>query len=325
MHDGKKIVVIGGGHGSSVVLSSLSNTGAQLGAVLSMADDGGSTGRLRKQYGVSPVGDIRQCLVALSKDPGLAELFSYRFREGELNGHSLGNLILSAGELQKGNLIRAIAAAKKMLGVDAEIAPSTEDNCNLRLRLGDGEVSGVYKIANTDFGDEKPDLYLEPRAKLSAMAARLIREADLIIIAPGNFYCSIIPALLVEGMDESINDAKAKVVYICNLLNRRFHTEDYKVGDYVYEINRLTGGLRIDEVIYNTSSINKECLREGERQVQLDEENGDNREYKLVGREVSDSEKVPVDGGDKIASVRSLARHDRTKLRKVIIDILGNV
>lgn len=325
MQSNKKIVVIGGGHGTSVVLASLADTGMELGAVLTMADDGGSTGRLREQLGVSAIGDIRQCLAALSPEPDLADLFSYRFVDGELSGHSVGNLILAAAELRSGSISRGIAVAKKILGIKAEIVPSTEEKCNLLLRLGAHEIKGVHEVSTTDFGGEKPDLYLEPAANLFPGADKLIREADLVIIAPGNFYCSIIPALLVNGMDESINASRAKVVYICNLVNRNQQTDGFKVNDYIDEMNRLSGGLRIDEVIYNTAHIREDCMREGEQQVQVDEDTVGNLGYKLIGREVSDNEKVVPREGDKIAYTRSLARHDKAKLKKVLADILGNI
>ncbi len=317
----KNVVVIGGGHGTSVVLSSLAGSGFNLSGVLSMADDGGSTGRLRKELGVSAAGDIRQCLVTLAADPEAAKLFSYRFESGELKGHSLGNLFLSAGELQTGSIEKSIDLSKKALGVNANILPSTEDKCELILDTGANQISGVFDIANTDFNSVKPNLSLEPSAKLADHAGKVISEADFVVIAPGNFYCSIMPALLVKGMVEAINNSSAKVIQICNLVNRANQTAGFKATDYVEEIKRLSGDLGIDTLIYNTSQISGDCLREGEEPVSFDDLTAAG--YKLVGREISDGEAVINNGNDKIAAVRSLVRHDKNKLRGVLMEVFN--
>ncbi len=314
----KKIVVIGGGHGASIVLSALDGSGLKLCGVLSMADDGGSTGRLRKELGVSAVGDIRQCLVALSAKPDIARLFAYRFDRGNLSGHSLGNLFLAAGELQTGSIEKSIEAAKKPLGVSVDIVPSTEDKCDLVLNQGDKMVVGVYDIANTDFGNDKPDLALKPAAALSASAKAVIEAADLIIIAPGNFYCSIIPVLLVEGMARAINDSNAKVIQICNLVNRSGQTAGFSATDYPQEIKRLAGPIKLDTLIYNTSAIPSDCLRQGEEPVAAS--NVKAADYKIQGSEISDNQKVPANENDKIAPVRSLVRHDKAKLAQAIAE-----
>lgn len=320
--NGKKIVVIGGGHGTSIVLSSLDGSGCKLSGVLSMADDGGSTGRLRKELGVSAVGDIRQCLVSLATNTEVAKLFSYRFEAGGLNGHSLGNLVLSAGELQTGSIEKSIETAKKALGVSADIIPSTEDKCELVLNLGDKQVTGVYDIAGTDFEGNKPDLSLTPLPELSGSAKDAINEADFILIAPGNFYCSIMPALFVGGMIEAINGSKAKVIQICNLVNRAGQTAGFKASDYVEETIRLSG-LRIHALIYNTAQISADCLRDGEEQVISAGLAA--TDYKLVGGEISDGEKVAVNSNDKIAAVRSLVRHDKHKLAKLLNETMENL
>lgn len=316
---GKRIVIIGGGHGTSVVLSSLKDYDFTLSAILSMADDGGSTGKLRKELGTSAVGDIRQCLVALSADPELAKLFAYRFSSGELSGHSLGNLILSAGELESGSISKSIEIAKKALGINADIIASTEDKCDLTLEIAGDKVQGVFEIENTAFEGKKAMLKLEPAATLSLKAQEALVKADVIIIAPGNLYCSILPALIVNGMAETIRNSNAEVLYICNLANKRLHTTGFSVGDYISEIERLSGGIGIDQVVYNTSDIPQNCLREGETQVVLGTAEKD---YKTVGTDISDSQVAPENPGDKIAGIRSLVRHDRKKLGKVLTQML---
>lgn len=321
--NGKKAVVIGGGHGTSIVLSSLADSGLELTGIFSMADDGGSTGRLRKELGVSAVGDIRQCLTMLATNKEVAELFSYRFEAGELSGHSLGNLILSAGELQTGSIEKSIEWAKKALGVTTDLFASTTDKCDLVLELDGKKVTGVYDIAYTDFEGKKPGLSLEPAPHIARSAETAIKEADFVLIAPGNFYCSIMPALLVGGVTEAINRSDAKTVQISNLVNRAGQTAGFNVTDYTGELIRLSGGLEIDAVIYNTATINPDCLREGEEQVLYD--GLAEGSYKLVGEDISDGVKVANNGNDQIAAVRSLVRHDKAKLKETLMRTLSEL
>lgn len=313
---GKKAVIIGGGHGTSVVMSALSGTDLQIGGVFSMADNGGSTGKLRDELGISAVGDIRQCMVALSTKSELAKLFAYRFKSGDLAGHSLGNLFLAAGELRSGSIEESIKSAKKALGVEAGIMPSTTDKCDLWLDNGGQTAKGVYEIANTDFGQQKPILSLKPVARLSKSAAKAIAEADFIIIAPGNFYCSVLPALLVAGMVEAINDSSGKVIQVANLVNRAGHTAGFKATDYPAEISRLAGQLRVDVLIYNTGEIPADCLRPGEQPLSTDLAPAS---YRTVGAELADTVKIERAETDKIAAVRSLVRHDKSKLKNTLL------
>lgn len=320
MSEIKNIVVIGGGHGTGVVLSSLADSGFDLCALVSMADDGGSTGRLRKELGVSAVGDIRQCLARLSTIPEAAELFSYRFEGGELDGHSLGNLFLANGERVSGSLIKSIEMAKKMLGVSTDILPVTEDKPYLHLNTDGKIIEGVHTIATSDFDGKSAEVYLKPESVICEAAENALKEADLIIIAPGNFYCSIMPALLVQGMRDAINFSKAKTVFIANLVNRYNQTDGYGVQDYIDELNRLTGGINIDATLYNTRPIPPQCLRDGEQVVRGDETS--TTAYKTFARDIADSQPVPVAAADKIATIRSLVRHDQAALNQAITEII---
>jgi uncharacterized cofD-like protein len=165
-------------------------------------------------------------------------------------------------------------------------------------------------------------LSLQPTAKLSESAAAAINEADFILIAPGNFYCSIMPALLVNGMTEAINSSHAKAIFITNLVNRQVHTQGFKATDYVDEVRRLAGEVRIDALIYNTALVADECLREGEEPVRQPDKKTD---YQLIAADISDSEKVPGSGNDEIAGVRSLVRHDKAKLARVLAETMENI
>ncbi len=315
-----KIVVIGGGHGTGIVLSSLAGIdGLELTAIVSMADDGGSTGRLRTELGVSAVGDIRQCLIKSSTDHKLAELFDHRFEGGKLDGHSLGNLFLASGELRTGSIEESIEIARQALGGEATILPVTDDRPYLCMNSKDKTEKGVYKIANLDFDGRKADFYLEPDARLSEAAETAIRKADFILLAPGNFYCSIIPALITKGLADAVNASDAKTVLISNLLNRKSQTSGFTIDDYVTEINRLTGGLDLDYVLFNDKAPGQDCLREGETPVGIGLNVND---FRLIVRDIADDEKVLPKNGDKIAAVRSLARHDGTKLAAAIDEII---
>ena len=177
------------------------------------------------------------------------------------------------------------------------------------------------KAGTTNFEGESPELSLVPQAKLFVGAERAIAKADMIIIAPGNFYCSIMPALIVDGMKEAINSSKAEVLFISNLVNRDGQTGGFAVADYLKETRRLTD-IEIDAVLYNTASIAPDCLREGEEQVSTANISD---EYEAIGQELADDSPVPNNGADKIAAIRSLVRHDQRKLAEAVREIAGGL
>lgn len=317
----KKVTVIGGGHGCSVVLSGLSQYGFDLAGVVSMADDGGSTGRLRKEMGVSAVGDIRQCLSRLCEDSELSELFSYRFPAGDLEGHSLGNLFLAAGQLMTGSLNQSIDMARSALSVEAKIIPATDSNPYLLLDQEDNEVKGVHEIATRAI-DKEPNLRLTPNTEISVLAKDSLSQSDLIVIAPGHFYCSIMPALLVGGMTETIKNSNAKVVYICNLTNSDLQNKNFGVTDYLSELERLLGKDLIDIVLFNTAEIPADRLRADETQVKFDFDSAQKPEYEFIGQDILDREEAQPNPNDKIADMRSKFRHDKIRVAKILSEII---
>jgi uncharacterized cofD-like protein len=244
----KNVVTIGGGTGSYTLLSGLKKYPINLSAIVSMADDGGSTGVLRDELGVLPPGDVRQCLVALSESSEkLRELMNYRFEKGGLKGHNFGNLFLSALEKISGNFNEAVKEAIKILNVKGEIVPVTNSQSNLYVRLknnklliGENEINHNYDLLKK--GIDR--IYYQPAVKANPRAMRIIREADLIIVGPGNHYCSILPNLLVGGISAAIRKSKAIVVYNCNLVNKPGHTDGFNLDDYVDSINNYIGGGR---------------------------------------------------------------------------------
>lgn len=308
-----RVVVIGGGNGTGVVLSSLKETDTELSAIVSMADDGGSTGMLRDELNASAVGDIQQCLVALTENISNKNLFKYRFSEGTLDGHSFGNMFLTSAEKATGSLYKAIGIARNLLDVDANIVPVTDDKPYLIAKTGKQTIKGVYSFANTQVDGKKVNLDLSPHSDVSDAAESLIKDADIIIIAPGNFYCSILPALIVEGVVSAINQSKAKKVFVSNLINFQNHTANYKVEDYLAELERIAGLKDFDYVICN------------DRQELLDvnyvKVNEDNNIKNLILEDLVSKEKTIIDPNDRIAHIRSSIKHDKAKLNKIFIQI----
>jgi uncharacterized cofD-like protein len=255
----KSIVTIGGGTGQFTLLSGFKRFPVHLTSIVSMADDGGSTGMLRDELGVLPPGDIRQCLVALSdSEMVMRELFNYRFDKGKLEGHNFGNIFLSALEKITGSFEEAVRVAGIVLSTRGEVIPVTTDNVSL-VYGEDAGVRGENAINESRITDSST-LKLEPEAYANPKAVAALEKADCIVIGPGNLYCSIIPNLLAHGIPEAIARSSATVVYNCNLMTKSGHTDGYSVMDFVREIERHIGEGRIDYVTYNNTVPDRELL-----------------------------------------------------------------
>jgi uncharacterized cofD-like protein len=323
----KKVVTIGGGTGSFTLLSGLKRYPLELSAIVSMADDGGSTGILRDELGVLPPGDVRQCLVALSDTPDmLRELMNYRFVEGSLEGHSFGNIFLSALEKITGDFGHGVAEAAKILSVRGAVIPVTLSDIRLYMELKNGELLlGEHEI-NVSEEFEKvgvKKVFLRPKPKANPLALQKILEADLIVIGPGNHYCAIIPNLLVPGIAEALRTTKAKIVYNCNLISKTGQTDLFSLEDYAREINRYIGGERIDFVTYNTGEPNARLLKKYHTYGHLVPFLNDNkRSYRVIRADLLSSERVVRRTEDKVAATRAFIRHDPEKLAKVLVMLL---
>jgi uncharacterized cofD-like protein len=321
----KKIVTIGGGTGSYTVLSGLKKYNLDITAVVSMADDGGSTGRLRDELGVLPPGDIRQCLVALSKENQvLRNLFNYRFEAGQLEGHSLGNIFLSASEKMTGNFLNGLRMVEKVLDIKGRVLPVTTDNTNLFIKLKNGKILKGENEINHHKNIQQigiKNIYLEPKAKPNREVLKKIKEADIIVIGPGNHYCSIVPNLILEGIPEAIQKSKATVIYVCNLVNKKGHTENFQLNDYVEEINSFFEKTRIDKVLFNTKQPARKIKDEyefyGEDLVKFKDRN--NLNYEVVKADILSSVEPKYSQADYISKSRSFIRHDPDKLAREII------
>lgn len=316
----KSIVTIGGGTGQFTLLTGLKKYPVKLAAVVSMADDGGSTGVLRDELGVLPPGDVRQCLVAISEaDTIVRELFNYRFDAGGLKGHSFGNIFLSALEKITGNFDEAVRVAGMVLATRGTVIPVTTQDA--RLVSGHGElcIAGQYAIETAEL-PRNPELHLEPDVYANPKAVEAIEAADCVVIGPGNYYCSILPNLLVKGIPEAIARSKAKVVYNCNLMTKKGHTDGFTVDDFVDGIERFIGKGRIDVVTCASVEPDRELLElyaaEGEYPVPpMPSSVKDGRVYlaaDLMSRVIP-----AVKAGDPIK--RTLIRHDADILSSLIV------
>jgi len=316
----RSVVTIGGGTGQYTLLSGLKRFPVHLTAIVSMADDGGSTGMLRDELGVLPPGDIRQCLVALSESElVMRELFNYRFDRGGLSGHNFGNIFLSALEKITGSFEDAVRVSGTVLAVRGEVIPVTTESVSL-LGGQDGELCGENVINEGPL--ENPEcLRLKPEAYANPKAVRAIENAELIIIGPGNLYCSIVPNLLVHGISEAISRSRATVVYNCNLMTKAGHTDGFGVAEFAGEIEKHIGAGRIDYVTYNDRIPAPELLERyaNEGQVILPPESGviTGLAAKLLPAPLLGSDRYVQKSGDPIR--RTLIRHDSDALATLII------
>ncbi len=254
---GAKVVAIGGGTGLSTLLRGMKEYTSNLTAIVTVADDGGSSGRLRRELGVLPPGDFRNCIAALADAEALmTQLFQYRFGEGQsLNGHSFGNLFIAAMAGITGNFERAIAESSRVLAVRGRILPSTLEHVVLCAEVAGDEpgathVEGESQIPQSGLPIER--VYLEPSGvRADAQAVRALLEADLIVLGPGSLYTSVLPNLLVDEVAEAIRGSRALTVYVCNVAVQPGETDGYTVEDHVRAIENHVGLGLVDVVVAN--------------------------------------------------------------------------
>lgn len=319
----KKVVTIGGGTGSFTVLSGLKHYPLDLTAIVTMADDGGSTGILRDEFGVLPPGDLRQCLVALSEaDDVMRDLFNHRYATSDLAGHNFGNLFISTLEQITGRLDLALDVAAKILNIRGRVVPVTLTKVRLNTELKNGKVLtgekefSAYQLVSR-FGIKK--MYLQPKAEANPAALEAIKEADIIVVGPGNLFSSIVPNFLVPGIGKAVAKSKAKKIYIANLMNRHGHTDDFTVLDYIQTLEKYIGKKDVfDVIIYNTKMPSKALVRKYADEGEPVESGLDvkGNEYQVIGADLL------ADGIAKTAKKdflrRTLIRHDADKIARII-------
>ena len=255
---GLKVVAIGGGTGLSTLLRSLKHYTSNITAIVTVADDGGSSGRLRREMGVLPPGDFRNCLAALADDEALTtQLFQYRFSpvQKELDGHALGNLFITAMADIAGSFEQALIESSHVLAITGRILPSTLSDVTLcaEIRNGSGveHVEGESNI--THFGGTIERVFLTPeRVRAYPETTRAILDADLIILGPGSLYTSVLPNLLIDSMPEALRASRAIKMYVCNVATQHGETDSYTVRDHVQALEKHIGAGIIDVVLANS-------------------------------------------------------------------------
>ncbi len=323
----KKVVVIGGGTGNFVVLSGLKNYPLDLSAIVSMADDGGSTGVLRDELGVLPPGDVRQCLVALSDSSRLMRnLMNYRFENGGLGGHSFGNLLLSALEKVTGSFEKAVEETGRIMNIKGKVIPVTTHQVRLKMILNSGKVlegeGHIYTSTEIERGFSS--IYLEPIPEVNKRAIDEIMNADMVVFGPGGLYTSLIPNLLVEGVAKALRETKAKKVFIVNLMNRRGQTTNFKVGDYVREIKRFTGIDVFDHILVNSGKPKKELIEMYAQEGSM-VENDLISDGRIVAADLLSEQKSEMASVDMLAKHRAFIRHDSTKVATELMQIVAHL
>jgi len=309
---GPRIVVIGGGHGLAMLLRGLKEFTHSITAVVTVADDGGSSGRLRRERGILPPGDIRNCLAALSNDEALlTQLFQYRFANGHggLDGHSFGNLFISALAEITGSFEEAVAESGRVLSVHGRVLPSTLHDVRLvadialpnlvnEVRVeGESQIPGAAGVVRR--------VWLEPNTPPAfPQAVHAILAADLIVIGPGSLYTSILPDLLVPDISQAVRASRALKIYVCNVATQPGETVNYTCGDHVRALQEHTGGGLFDLIVVNNN---------------LSGSLPENSQWVIMEDELKDD--YPVYIGDLVNDEQPW-RHDSEKLARVLMDLL---
>lgn len=304
----KKVVVLGGGTGMSNLLRGLKQYPLDITAIVTVCDDGKSTGILREEFNIPAVGDIRRVLVALSEtEPLVMDLFNYRFNtSSDLDGHTVGNLLLTAASEIRGNLSDGIEALSKVMNLKGKVVPLTEDNVVLMADMEDGSViEGEHHITETNAKIKR--VYYKEEAVATKEALEAIRNADLILFSMGSLFTSIIPNLLIDEVVKEIEKSKAKIMYVCNMMTQPGETDDFTVTDHVNALNGYLGKRNIDLVLANTGKIDEEMARFYETQEQKDPVIFDEQNFEKYGIDVI---------GDDFTYItdNNLLRHDNIKL-----------
>lgn len=309
---GPSVVCIGGGHGLSTLLTGLKNQPADITAVVSMADDGGSSGRLRKDFDMLPPGDIRNCLVALADSgPVMQDLMQYRFTEGEFNGHSFGNLFIMVLTQIREDFGQAIMESNRILSVQGRVLPATLDRISLVATHPDGsKTTGQRFIAKCGKKIEK--LELKPAAgKAPDDVLMRLSHADMIVFGPGSLYTSVLPPLLEEEIAATISKSKAMKIFIINTMTQAGETDGFDVKSYLDAFNTHAKGIDLDAVLVNSFRPGNKKLEEMEKEgielTSYDRKGLADMPIRVFLRDVIDLENP--------------SRHDPDKLAKSVMEI----
>ncbi len=325
-----KVVVMGGGTGIFPVISALKQLDVDICSVVAVSDSGGSTGRIRDEFGFQPVGDLRQSLAALAENEAgnwIQKILLYRFDKGTgLVGHNLGNLLLTALQDMTGDTTKALEIAEKVFRLDGSVVPVTRETVDLKVNFVDGSSEVGEHVLDLERSEMNEDpkkiknVELTPTAQLNPTAAEEIKMADLVIIGPGDYYASLMAVLAPEGVKQVLAEASGKVMYIVNLMTRLTQTPDMSAQDHVKGIEKAIGR-QIDLVLMNSQAIPEELVAvyAQEHEFQVEDDLGDDGR---VIREPIISDAVIVKSATDTAH-RSFLRHDSQKLVRVIEKVLS--
>ena len=310
-----KVVTIGGGTGLSVLLRGLKKYPLEITAVVTVADDGGSSGKIRSDMNIPSPGDIRNVIAALSDvEPYLEKMFQYRFDSGEVKGHPVGNLMIAAMTDIHGDFSTAVKVMSRILNVRGTVLPTTNDIATLNAVLSDGEIiRGESSI--TKAGGVIDHVYITPsRVKPNEDVLKAIEEADYIIMGPGSLYTSIIPNLVISSVSEKIRESKAKKIYVCNVMTQHGETDNYSVCDHIVAINKHVEENIFDLVIANSREFDDSILskyhKEKQEPVKIDQE-----KIKELGIKLIKNNDVGIVDNNTI-------RHNADKVSELIYDYI---
>ena len=318
LNRGPKVAVVGGGTGLSVLLTGLKQFTSNISAIVTVADDGGSSGRIREEFDMLPPGDIRNCLVALADAPVLMrDLFQFRFdTNSQLSGHSFGNLFITVMTQLTGDFEKAVKETSKVLNLRGQVIPSTLDKVVLVAKHKDGSTTiGENKIPKTHRSIEK--VYLDPdKPQATPDAVKAIKEAQVIVLGPGSLYTSIIPNLLIKEISEAIASSDAVKVYVCNAMTQPGETDNYSAADHIKALLAHSHPKIIDYCVVNTAEIPQSILqryiKQGSHLVVNDRKKIEEMGYRVIEDDFGIIEDT-------------LIRHDPAKLAKIIFGLIEEI
>jgi uncharacterized cofD-like protein len=324
-----KVVVMGGGTGIFPVISALKQLDVDIYSVVAVSDSGGSTGRIRDEFGFQPVGDLRQSLAALAENEAenwIQKILLYRFEKGEgLKGHNLGNLLLTALQDMTGDTTKALEIAEKVFRLNGSVVPVTQERVDLKINYVDGTSDVGEHILDEqrqnpqDQPKKIKDIELKPPAPLNEVAREAMETADLIIIGPGDYYASLMAVLAPDGIVQAFQRTQAKVMYILNLMTRLTQTPDMTAQEHIEGIEKAIGR-RVDLVLANNQPIPEETLKlyAAENEFPVVDDLGD--DPRIIRKAIVSDSVIKRQAYD--VAHRSLLRHDSQKIKDVLEPIL---
>lgn len=313
----KKVVILGGGTGTSTLVRGLKQFPIDISVVVSVCDDGKSTGKLREEFDTPAVGDIRKVIAALSEtEPLFAELLEYRFdTTSDLNGHAVGNLLLTALCNITGNMSDGIKSLSKVLNIRGKVLPLTEDNITLMGKMHDDSiVEGEHNITKSP--KKIKSVYYKEEPKINKEVIKKIKEADLIILSMGSLYTSIICNLICKDVIDAIDSSNAKILYVCNMFTQPGETDNYDVSKHINVLNSYLGNKKINVVVANNGKVKKEFLMKYHKDEQKDPV--------VIDKNIKENKKVKLIESDFITIDDGTLKHDSIKLSLKIFEELIN-